>query len=71
MGSEKVKLMALLNYWISHNKEHSREFREWADKARGFCEVEVPQGMVQAAQEMDKAGESLSCAVRRLEAKER
>ena len=71
MGNdEKAKLRTLLGYWIEHNKEHSQEFREWASKAKGFGEAEACKEMLQAAQEMDKASESLLQALRGLEGKE-
>jgi len=68
--NERAKLGTLLNYWIEHNKEHSQEFAEWAGKARAFGEAEAGADMLQAAQEMDKASEILSRALRRLEKKE-
>ena len=68
MGSnERTKLRTLLNFWIEHNREHSQEFREWADKAKAFGEVQVGEEMLQAAQEMDKASRFLFRARRRLE----
>jgi len=67
---ERAKLRALLNYWIEHNKEHSQEFREWVNKAKVLGEAEAGEDMLQAAQEMDKASEILSRALRRLEGKE-
>ena len=70
MADEKMKLSTMLNYWMEHNKEHSREFREWADKARGFGETEVSEEILAAAREMDRADESLSRALKRLERKE-
>jgi len=68
---EKAKLRALLHYWIEHNKEHSQEFREWVDKAKALGEAEAGEDMLLAAQEMDKASETLSRALRRIEGKER
>ena len=70
MVDEKMKLSTMLNYWIEHNKEHSQEFREWADKARGFGEAKVSEEILAAAQEMDRANESLFRALKRLETKE-
>ena len=68
MGSEeRAKLRTLLNYWVEHNREHSQEFREWADKAKAFGEVEVADEMLQASQEMDKASGLLSQSLKRLE----
>ncbi len=68
--NERAKLVTLLNYWIEHNKEHTEEFREWAEKVKRFGEAEAYEEMLQAAQQMDKASESLSQALRRLEEKE-
>jgi hypothetical protein len=71
MGNdEREKLKTMLNYWIEHNREHSQEFRQWADKAKGLGEAEAGEEMLQAAQEMDKASETLTQALRRLEEKE-
>ncbi len=68
MGNDdRAKLKTMLNYWIEHNKEHSQEFREWADRAKGLGEAEACEKMLQAAQEMDRASESLSQALKRLE----
>jgi len=71
MGNDdKAKLRTLLNYWMEHNKEHSHEFREWADKAKVLGEAEVSEEILAAVQEMDKSNESLSRALKRLEGKE-
>lgn len=71
MGSdERARLRTLLSYWIKHNREHSQEFREWADKAEGFGETEAAKEMVQAAREMDKASEYLLQSLNRIEQKE-
>jgi len=68
MGSEeRAKLRTLLNYWVEHNRVHSQEFREWADKAKAFGEVEVADEMLQAAEGMDKASGLLSQSLKRLE----
>ena len=64
---EKAKLKTLLNYWIEHNREHSQEFREWADKAKSLGETEVAGEIMQAVQEMDKASGLLSQSLKRLE----
>jgi nickel/cobalt exporter len=68
-NAEREKLKILLNHWIEHNKEHSQEFREWAEKAKGLGEAETCDDMLEAAQDMDKANEPLLRASRRLEAK--
>ncbi len=69
-NDERAKLRTLLNYWIEHNKEHSQEFREWAGKAEGWGETGAGEEMLQATREMDKASQSLSQALRKLEKKE-
>ncbi len=69
-NDERAKLRTLLNYWIAHNKEHAQQFKEWAGRARGLGEAEVSRELVQAVQEMDRASEILSQALRRLEGKE-
>jgi len=69
-NDEKAKLQTLLNYWMEHNKEHNQEFREWASRAEEFGETEVSKEILAAAQEMDRANESLSRALKRLERKE-
>ena len=33
MDDVQEKLQILLDYWIEHNSEHEKEFRDWADKA--------------------------------------
>jgi len=69
-NEERVKIRTLLNYWIAHNKEHSQEFREWAGKVKMSGETEAGEEMLLAAQEMDKASEILTRALKRLEEKE-
>ena len=69
-NKELTKIRTLLNYWIEHNREHSQEFKEWADKITAAGETEAGGDMKLAAQEMDKASEILSRARHRLEGKE-
>lgn len=64
--SEIEKLKILLDHWIEHNKEHGDEFREWAQKAKDFGEAVVQEDMLDAAQYMDKASESLLRALEEL-----
>ena len=67
--TEREKIKILLNHWIENNKEHSQEFREWAEKAKGLGEIETCDDILEAAQEMDKANEALLRALRTLEGK--
>jgi hypothetical protein len=64
--SDKQKLVILLNYWIEHNREHRDEFREWAEKAKGFARVNIHGHILKAAQQMDKANEFLLRALKGL-----
>ncbi len=64
--SDKEKLCTLLDYLIEHNKEHSQEIAEWAEKARALGEDEASERMFGAVKEMDKASEFLSQALERL-----
>jgi len=69
-NDERAKLGTLLDYWIEHNEEHSQEFRQWADRAKGLGEAEVSREMLEAVGDMDKATELLSRALGRLKARE-
>jgi len=64
--NEVEKLKILLEHWIEHNREHGGEFREWADKAKDIREAAVEKDMLDAAQYMDKASESLLRALEEL-----
>ncbi len=68
MSSEdKSKLYTLLGYWIDHNSEHCEEFRQWVPKAKEMGEAQVALELLQAINEMDKAGVILAQARKRLE----
>ncbi len=68
MGNdEKAKLKTIVNHWLKHNEEHGQEFREWAVRAEELGASEAGQEILAAAQEMDKASEALSRALKRLE----
>jgi nickel/cobalt exporter len=64
---ETTRLKTLLNYWIGHNREHSQEFKEWAEKVKALGSIEASKEMLQAVREMDKASECLLRALRNLE----
>ena len=68
MGSEeRDRLKALLGYWIEHNKEHSEEFGEWANRAMALGEAEVSGEILQAVRDIDRANRLLTQALKRLE----
>ena len=52
------KLIALIDYWIEHNREHEQEFRDWADRAASSS-GEVAQRLQEAAARMAEASECL------------
>ena len=52
------KLIALIDYWIEHNREHEQEFRDWADRA-GSSSSEAAQQLQEAAARMAEASECL------------
>lgn len=66
--TDTAKLRTLLGYWAEHNREHSQEFRHWAERVAGLGET--ADDLRFAADEMDRAGEHLSRALRRLQARE-
>lgn len=63
---DREKLKILLSHWIEHNQEHAAEFSSWAEKARDFGEPMVQENMLDAAQCMNKASESLLRALKGL-----
>lgn len=64
------KVQILLSHWIEHNREHSEEFLEWADRVKALGNTEAGDNMVQAAQKMEAAGELLSQALDKLGGRE-
>jgi len=58
MDDFREKLRVLLNYWIEHNSEHEKEFRDWADKV-GSVSTEVAQQLREAATKMAAASNEL------------
>jgi rubrerythrin len=58
MDDVREKLKVLLNYWIEHNNEHEKEFRDWAEKV-GFLSIEVAQRLRKAATKMGAASNEL------------
>ena len=65
-ADERNKLKVLLGHWIEHNREHSEEFQDWAERAKAFGEADIGEDISGAARELDKANECLSRALKRL-----
>ena len=69
VSDNEAKLRTVLNYWIEHNQEHSKEFGDWAAKAREFGELDIAEEILLAAKELDKASGLLLKALERLDTK--
>ncbi|HUW45573.1 MAG TPA: hypothetical protein VMW50_07225 [Dehalococcoidia bacterium] len=58
MDDIQEKLQILLDYWIKHNSEHEKEFRDWADKVVSSS-TEVAQQLQKAATKMAAVSDEL------------
>ena len=61
MDDVEEKLKILLDYWIEHNSEHEKEFRDWADKAASSS-TEVAKQLQEAAAKMAAVSDELTKA---------
>ena len=52
------RLLALIDYWIEHNREHEQEFRDWAEKTASSS-GEAAQQLLEAAARMAEASNCL------------
>ena len=66
-SEERDKLKVILSHWVKHNRGHSREFNEWAVKAKAMVEAEASEEILQAASAMDESSDCLIRALKRLE----
>jgi nickel/cobalt exporter len=66
VSDDKTRLKTLLGYWVEHNREHSQEFREWADKAGKMGEGGVAKDLLKAVGSMEKVTDILSGILKRL-----
>lgn len=64
--TDEQRIMVLLNYLVSHNRDHSQELRELAEEVKGLTGGNVVQHVLEAAQLMDKSTESLKKALSEL-----
>ena len=58
MDDVQEKLRILLDYWIEHNSENEKEFRDWAGKIFSLS-TEVAQKLQKAATRMAAASNEL------------
>ena len=61
--SDLEKLRVRLTYWIKHNLEHAREFRDWAVRAEASGFVEVASKLEGAARETENLNQHLESAL--------
>lgn len=61
MDEIEKQLHTLLDYWIKHNGEHTREFRDWADRVAPSS-TEVAQQLQAAASKMAAVSTELTKA---------
>jgi thioredoxin 1 len=57
---ERDRLKVLLTSWVEHNKQDSERFGKWREKGKDAEIDPFYHGVLQAAQEMEKANERLS-----------
>jgi thioredoxin 1 len=57
---ERGRLKVLLNSWIQHNRQDEERLRKWKEKVKDVESDPIYKGILQVAQEMDKANERLS-----------
>ena len=57
---ERGRLKGLLNSWIQHNRQDEEKLRKWKEKVKDVESDPIYKGILQVAQEMDKANERLS-----------
>ncbi len=68
---ERGRLKVLLNSWIQHNRQDEEKLRKWKEKVKGVESDPIYEGILQVAQEIDKANERLSQLSIELEGREK
>jgi len=58
MDDVREKLQVLIDYWIEHNSEHEKEFRDWADKIAPSS-TELARQLQKAATKMASVSDEL------------
>jgi hypothetical protein len=58
MDEIQKQLHILLDYWIGHNSEHTKEFRDWAEKVASSSS-EVAKQLQKAAVKMAAVSDEL------------
>jgi len=65
MDDVREKLRVLLDYWIEHNSEHEKDFRDWADKVVSLS-PDVAHQLQEAAAKMAAVSNELMKAKKAL-----
>ncbi len=61
--SDGEKLEKMLEYWVHHNEDHARSFKEWAHRARSMDREDVGAVLEAAAEEAVRQNEKLEHAL--------
>ncbi len=59
-SDERGKLKTLMSSWAKNNQQHSEKFSKWIEKATETKGTSVYENALEAAKELDKAGEKLT-----------
>jgi len=68
-SDEKGRLKTLLYSWIEHNKQDSKKFKKWKEKAEDAENEPIYKSIFQVAQEIETTNERLSKFLAELELK--
>lgn len=55
----RSKLAHLLEHWVEHNENHSKSFKEWAEKVRNAGYTELADDILQAEKKMSECSDLL------------
>ncbi len=64
--TDMEKLVILLQHWIEHTEDHTKEFEEWAEKAADLGHIKVRDEIGRAVEKMSQANEHLLSALAQL-----
>ena len=65
---DRQKLKVVLEHWTEHNKEHCRELRQWAERAKGYGETAVANNILKAIDHLNEASGYLAVALDQMDA---
>ena len=50
--TDHEKLRILLSHWVSHNEDHAKEYKVWAERAESFASKEAVSKINAAVEEI-------------------